>query len=67
VSSMIRIAVATTKSGKQGFALRTFNQHSNSWQFIGEIHTGPNRWAKAAKSRAELMAELNDMAGSAAR
>lgn len=67
MSTMIRIAVATTKSGKQGFALRTFNQHSQSWQFIGEIHTGPQRWARAAKSRCELMAELNDMAREVSR
>ncbi len=61
MSTTVRIAVTETKSGKPGFALRTFNQHSNAWQWIGEIHTGPQRWAKAQRSRAELMAELNDM------
>jgi hypothetical protein len=63
MTTTIRIAVTQTKSGKRGYALRTFNQHSQAWQWIGEIHTGPMRWARVQRARAELIADLNDMQG----
>lgn len=59
----IRIGVTTTRGGKKGFALRTYNEHSKAWQWAGVVYTGPQRWAQVQRARAEVMAGLNEMSG----
>lgn len=45
-------------NGVRGYAIHSWNQHSRTFQPIGEIHTGPKALATVHAARKELFAEL---------
>jgi len=64
LSSLYRIRETTTQRGVIGYAIFAWNDHSQTWQPIGAIHTGPGGWVAVNESRREL---LEDLANEGAR
>jgi hypothetical protein len=47
-------------NGVRGYAIHSWNQHSRTFQAIGEIHTGPKALASVHAARKEMFAELRE-------
>ena len=58
LSRLYPIRTCYTLAGVQGYAIHVFNQHSNTWQPIGAIHTGAGAFTAVYESRLELLEDL---------
>lgn len=58
LSALYPIRVVHTRSGVRGFAIQSFNEHSNTWQFQGAVRTGPRAWQEIHLDKMQLLADL---------
>jgi hypothetical protein len=56
------VRVVYTLAGVQGYAIHAYNEHSETWQPIGQVRTGPRAWQEIHLDKMEMLAELEQQA-----